>query len=625
MFTIDPGNQPLLGDGSVLFKLPPADDPGDGLAASAPATSSGTAAPPPDPRQAKREYEEGLAWLNKPVVPGAGWPAADRAVQHFTEAARLDPTNSDYAMQAGIACRQSIRHFLLSWGEGPLTSIAAFHRHEPLGEAIHQSQGLFRPTALSEANSAMLRARAQAGIDWFSRALRIAPGDSVTLCHRAELLRDIGAFGPALADAAASLQSPLVPTATRALAQEVTDFILGEDSALRPFLTRSETRQLAAPIGIELPKTLTVPAASAPLAPNLTAAQTVGNEFGFLSHEAGPAGPVLDPALVPTINEIPLVTSASARDRRQPRTPRVRNKQATNWLTIAIPVVLAIVLLGGGVAYVFMTRTTFTGDLVGNDVGGETVKKTLYRTEFDVPEDRLDPVLIGFRDDPKYLETGLRTIQLRGDVQGLTSSLRAGPKGRVVRVDVRSNVPLALFARESAAELETPRRTAVSERLKRFVHDYHEARGSGMEMGNIDAYLDTLAGDALVGGLGYHLIGRAEDVQFPCVYEDANGSVYFLVPRSVEKFTVVERAFDGVESVFPTKLEFQVTIAAPAIDAASEGTAPEANPDDATTAPDDTGESMDGEADDESMDATPDGEPQPMGFGEILRMNTGSN
>ena len=331
---LPPKKGPLLGDQSTVFVLPPIES--DPVRMSGPIIGPPPeiAPPPPapaaNPQQAREEYEQGQSWLKKPHVPGAGWPAADRAVQHFRSALELDPRNSDYATRAGVACAVSIERFLESWGQGPLISIAACHLQAPLGKQIDKAEQLFRPTGLSNENLQLMQQRANEGLECFGRALTIDPADTVTLCHRAELLRNLGAFPAALDDAKGVLASPLVPSKTRDAAQQVADFILGEDSPLRTYLTRSEAQQLPPPNWLRLPKSR---AAS-------VAAQATQDEFPLFA----PRG-----SLDPTQAEVPLLIGPAIGAGAAPSiAKRLKTRKSGGMAGIIIPLLMGLVLVACG-------------------------------------------------------------------------------------------------------------------------------------------------------------------------------------------------------------------------------------------------------------------------------------
>ena len=602
--------RPLLLDTSAVFVMPPQEP---AIAPPAP-PPSWEAAPPPAPtaappqvlgkpetpapadlEAARAEFAEGQQNLNRPYVPGTGWPAADRAVQHFSTAARLDPGNADYATHAGRACQSSIQRFLESWDSGPLVMIAAFQIEHPLGQQIDRQEEIFRPTKLTPENLRMLLTRANEALEWFQRALEIDPQDAVARCYRAELLRNVGAFGPALADVRQVLASPLVPTSTRDQAQQVADFILAEDSPLRTYLTRTEAQQQSPPKGLKLPVSTPAPAPAipAPAPPVVTAHAGAFNspgwnlpptdEFPLIHPEGRPPAPAIAD-LPPTAAEMPFVVQPRPDATGTPSvTARLKQRRSGNWLKVATPILCGLILIGLGVGYMIMTRPTFRAELVGEDVGGMTLRKTFFENQFNLPHDRFERLIGDFRDDPRTLPTQFRSVQLTGKPQGLEVSLRAGEGGRLVRVDLRSHPYLAEFVRKHAAEFEAPQAETAAAALTSFGKDYDTSRNAGMQMGNLGSYLESLGGDLLVAGLGYHVVARVDDLYFPCCYEDANGWLYFLVPKAAQSFTVVERDFGGDKHLFPSPVEYQVTIQAPAPAAAPAASAP--SPDASTPEP----------------------------------------
>ena len=202
----------------------------------------------------------------------------------------------------------------------------------------------------------------------------------------------------------------------------------------------------------------------------------------------------------------------------------------------------------------------------GEDLGNTTLRKLLPRHEFGLADDRIEQFLTDFRENPETIPTQLRVVTLRGTPGGLEVSLRPGEKGRLVKTDLRTHPGLADACRTHVVPLEAPLRPLRETTLKKFAADYEKARAVGMKLGTIGEYLDTLGGDLLVGGLGYHLVGRTPDKaqEFRCIYEDEAGAVYFLVPSGVTTFDIVERTFEGQEPLFGEEMLFNVTVAPPA-------------------------------------------------------------
>ncbi|MFV0442325.1 MAG: hypothetical protein ACK5Q5_02005 [Planctomycetaceae bacterium] len=551
----------LLGDKSAVFVLPPANRPEAPIGSppeSVPTPPPQHTVPAADPVQAREEYSAGRNCLSKPHVRGAGWPAADRAVRHFQRAAELDPQNGDYATQTGIASQQSIKRFLESWGTGPLTSIAAFHLNANLGQQIDKAESLFRPSGISPENHFLLIERANEGLRWFSRALELDPDDAVARCHRAELLYHIGAFPKALEDAKVVLSSPLVPSQTRDAAQRVADFVLGEDSPLRKYLTRSQAQQLPPPGGVKLPPP------SAPKQPVAATSPVLSDGIGPIVINTGNPSPIIAPSgsLDPTQAEIPMFSAPSSPGARSSVAARLRTRRKGNWTAVIIPVVLGLLLLAISLGYMYFNRVTFIGAIAGEDLGNHTLQKTLYRNEFGIPEDRADALVTAFREDPETLRTSLRVLVISGTSAGLSVSLRPGADARLVGANPRADDPhLAEFCRNHAEQLEAPLPALRAEVLKKFATDFETARSSGMRLGNLGDYLDGLGGNLLVQGLGFHVTGIAGNTTLPCVFEDQAGVVYFLVPNDVTQFDIVERKFDDAPSVFKTDMRYQVTIA----------------------------------------------------------------
>lgn len=498
----------------------------------------------------REEYDLGKSWLSKPVIPGAGWPAADRAVGHFSRAAALDSTNSDYAMQAGAACLVSIERFLQSWGEGPLVTVAALLADEPLGQEIDRSLNLFRGSPLTAEHRSLLRTRASEALQWYARAMSIDPQDSVTRASRAVLLSRIGAFGPALSEAGAVLSSPLTPSNARQQAQEVTDYLLGDNSPLRKFLTRSEAQRLQGPAGLDLHLAAARPEPEPPPPP--PPPQPVDL---FALSAPPPPSPVdgMFGGMGSVATDTPVAVVAPSLRRKR------RGSGGGGFLKFAIPLLFLGGLLGGLGYYVWKTeQPVYNGSLTAEAWDDLSLKKLLRRNTFPCAADAIERMLTTLQTDPIILRSQLRFVQFSGTADGMEVLLRCGEEGRFVRVNLLSQPALGSFVKERLAGLETERQKSVMAAQAAFCGQWENEPGQP-NLEKAGSFIDSLGGDALVGGLGYHTAANVGGKLFPCVYEDEEGRLYYLVPRSTTQLRIVEKPGEK-RSVLPEGLAYDVTI-----------------------------------------------------------------
>ncbi|MEZ6058360.1 MAG: hypothetical protein R3C01_16795 [Planctomycetaceae bacterium] len=283
---------------------------------------------------------------------------------------------------------------------------------------------------------------------------------------------------------------------------------------------------------------------------------------------------------------------------------RIKQQRKTSWGRMVIPLILGVGLLVIGGGYYFSTRATFTGPMEAEVVAdGFPLEIVIDRGQFPLPPDRVERMLAEFRDDPRVLMKELAgksfgTIRFQGDEQGLRITHNPGPDVRVVRVDLRGNVPLIDFVKQQVVSLDQPRLQIVRSGAEKFARVWDSATSSGMRMGNVGDFMESLGRESMCGSLGHHLVARVGIEMYQCTFQDVDGRLYFLLPHNVTVFELVERSVvDGGASVFPTKFEFVVTILAPAASKSSPTT--ETTP--STTEPPAKTEETEGTKDPEAM------------------------
>jgi len=72
-------------------------------------------------------------------------------------------------------------------------------------------------------------------------------------------------------------------------------------------------------------------------------------------------------------------------------------------------------------------------------------------------------------------------------------------------------------------------------------------------------YRNKVGLNSLMGGLGYHMEARVNNKIYPCVHDDFQGGLYFLVPKGTLQFEIMGRKLDSGRTPFPGKYQVQVT------------------------------------------------------------------
>jgi len=267
-------------------------------------------------------------------------------------------------------------------------------------------------------------------------------------------------------------------------------------------------------------------------------------------------------------NDLPVVSDEQGTPTATPSYAARLKKQKTGWSSLIIPLVLGMVLVAIVLGYQWYTQTTFTGELTAEIVEPFDLETTYSRTRFNLPGNRLERMLADFRDDPQVLTKGAfglmyGKVRYSGNEQGLVVTLQPGPDVRVVRINPFDDPDLATFLKEknNRALLERPRSAVVGAALQAFARDWDTIDRKSMKMGNLAEYQEPLARSGMAGELGYHVAASFGDDLFPCSYSDSEGRMYFLLPKNIETFRLIEPAtMEGEDSVFPAPFGYTVTL-----------------------------------------------------------------
>jgi hypothetical protein len=136
--------------------------------------------------------------------------------------------------------------------------------------------------------------------------------------------------------------------------------------------------------------------------------------------------------------------------------------------------------------------------------------------------------------------------------------LNAGPKSRFYRIETRGNEALTKYHSKHAAELEELRMKDIEQAGTAFVIDFRKVIKKEADLLSITGYRNSLALPALVKGLGHQLVASYGRTAYPCVYEDREGAVYFLLPPEVREFEITGRKLADGSVLFPAKYKIKI-------------------------------------------------------------------
>jgi hypothetical protein len=258
---------------------------------------------------------------------------------------------------------------------------------------------------------------------------------------------------------------------------------------------------------------------------------------------------------------------------------RVQQKRGNAWAGLVVPAVCVAIVGGIGAAYWWLTRETMTGELTGEVFqADQALVGYVAREEIEVPSDVLDEFLRKLRDVPETVESDLLYVEFVAEPSGIRIMLRPGRDSELVRVNPRSRPAVARFVTEHAGELDAVVQAERTASARQLVLDWQSAAGSGMRLGNLLTYRDSVGLNALRKGLAYHSTAIVGSTAYPCVHEDDKGWLYFALPARVKEFTLTRRELKGRESPLPDEYRITVRVSAPETAAGPEASSEQASP-----------------------------------------------
>ncbi|MFK7819484.1 MAG: hypothetical protein AB8G99_12260 [Planctomycetaceae bacterium] len=190
------------------------------------------------------------------------------------------------------------------------------------------------------------------------------------------------------------------------------------------------------------------------------------------------------------------------------------------------------------------------GTLEGEVVSATTLRPaTVDVTSIDQPTRK--SVLDALRELPYSLKSSLVVTEFRSRSDALEVRLVPTTTTTVVRVSPKEDPQLAAWVAEQQTVLATRRQTELLEATQRFFDDYSAYRADGTRMGDGGYYRNRLGLGATNVSLGYFVEAVASNQACPCVFEDSQGNLYFVVPRQTSSFTVRGRKLSDGTRLFP--------------------------------------------------------------------------
>lgn len=231
------------------------------------------------------------------------------------------------------------------------------------------------------------------------------------------------------------------------------------------------------------------------------------------------------------------------------------------WGAWVVPIAFLLILMGvvGWLWWQMNGTRRLAGELSAVEVQEvELSPVVISRTEFALPAKVRDDLLDHLQSHPLPLTSALMRLQLRGSSEGLVVSVAPGTRSVWYRVDVRGHGRLAQFVDHESGPYRQRRREALATAATEFLTTYHRVIRQEAAREILTPFRDRLGLTALVRGVGWVVSAQVGPNNFPCVYEEADGTLYFLMPPGVKEFTLTSRIPSGQPGAFPGRFTVKV-------------------------------------------------------------------
>lgn len=286
-----------------------------------------------------------------------------------------------------------------------------------------------------------------------------------------------------------------------------------------------------------------------------------------------------------------------------PRRTVVAKESGNSGRMTGIGVMVALLLAAGiGGWQVYKNQPVYIAAVGGTRApAAQGISVSVPWAAVNVEPSRQPPVVEYFKRHQTAILSNILKIEIAASVNGL--EIRAIPleDAELIRIDPHANPDLTKYITANKAAWDAGRQKVLAQHGKELCDKILDAQLKGAKVPSISDYRDVVALNSLVRGLGRHVLAGSAGKLYPCIFEDKDGKLYFVVPIGTPDLMITEKTFEGQPHVLPSQFRLDVSLAPRA--AVTTPTAPTAE-----LAPSAPAVQTDGDAE-KSPEANPESEP----------------
>lgn len=244
----------------------------------------------------------------------------------------------------------------------------------------------------------------------------------------------------------------------------------------------------------------------------------------------------------------------------QRKKARGKKQSPGNWI---VPVLCALGFIGFLAWYAWTSQPKLEGSLTAQTVHDLEVHPALIPGSLSgLQASDLGEVLRHLKAEPASWSSTISKITLTGTDDGVEVTIRNGSAAHFVSVIPAQSPPLVEYLKQHTAELDKPRLASIQKHAPALFAAWKRQIDKHEQITDQKSHRDLVALPSLVSGLGYHLEAIVNDNIYPCVYEDDDGTLYFLLPNASKSFRLQGRKVAGglhVPANFTVKISGSTT------------------------------------------------------------------
>jgi len=228
---------------------------------------------------------------------------------------------------------------------------------------------------------------------------------------------------------------------------------------------------------------------------------------------------------------------------------------------------LGLLVLGGaGIAIFLRSLPVYEGTVAGVRVPSDSaIAVTVPWLTLDIPPHTQQLVIEYFERKKTSLTNTLMKIDIGATSHGLVVQFETTAESMLIRVDPSQVPDIKALMTQYQVAWDASRKRELTQFAQELCANVAKAQAEGTSLENISNYHDVVALNALVRGLGRHCVAVAHKIIHPCVFEDEQGQLFFVVPRQATELLVVEKHVEGRTWVLPAEFRIHVRISTSAM------------------------------------------------------------